>query len=296
LPFFRKPKPNTHEGEVAIPTSLENIPAYTRVSRDHLLDPETGALHVFWMKPENVKPDMITVEDINKIIGRVVNHEKQANYAFRETDFLPPGTRPGMVAGIPPGKRSYTLEVTKIKGIQSLKAGDRFDLLATLPVDDKLSARLPENTQLVSTGNVIVPQKRATVRVIARNSIVVSPMTTRLVPTTSEGLITGTTRGTRPVTEVVFALDPQEITDLSEALNVNADIMCAARSGHPDDAKVTTETPELPPQPMQTVETIQGGRRHMAAFPIPQTRHQTAAPSQGVVPASGTTSPKDGGK
>ena len=72
------------------------------------------------------------------MIGRVVNHEKQANYAFRETDFLPPGTRPGMVAGIPPGKRSYTLEVTKIKGIQSLKAGDRFDLLATLPVDDKL--------------------------------------------------------------------------------------------------------------------------------------------------------------
>src|SRR5689334_16322949 len=102
LPFFRRPPANTHEGEIAVPISAADIPAYTMITRDHLLDGETGALKVLWMKKENVRAEMLT--DISKIIGRVVNHEKQPGYAFRATDFLPEGTRPGLVAGIPPGK------------------------------------------------------------------------------------------------------------------------------------------------------------------------------------------------
>ncbi len=291
LPFFRRPKLNTHEGEVPVPVSAVVIPAYTMITRDHLYD-ETGVLSVQWVKQEDLHPEMVT--DISKIIGRVVHRDKQTGYAFRQRDFLPEGTRPGLVAGIPPGKRSFTLEVSKLKGIHSLKLGDRFDLLATLPVDG-LSARLPENTKLVTSHNQVVPQKSATVKVIARNGVVVSPVTTRLIPVTSDSLISGSTRGTKPIQEVVFALDPEEITALTEAMVINADIMCAACSGHPDDAKMATLTPELPPQPMTVVETIQGGRRQLNTYPLPQRRPEPTT-SGGVVPASGTTAPKAGVK
>ena len=100
----------------------------------------------------------------------------------------------------------------------------------------------------------------------------------------------GSTRGSKPIQEVVFALDPEEITALSEALAINAEVMCAARSGHPDDAKVHTVTPDLPPQSLMIVETIQGGRRHLTTFPAaPEKRSES---SQSVVPASATTAPK----
>lgn len=283
LPFFRRPAADTHVGMVPVPISGQDIPAYTMITRDHIWDAEAGTVRVLWMNKEDLKPEMQT--DLSKIIGRVLKREKPSGFAFRDTedgkgDFLPPGTRPGLVAGIPPGKCSFTLEVNKIKGIHTLKAGDRFDLLATLPVDDR-------NTQLVTASSQTVPQKRATVKVIARNGILVAPKSVRLIPVTSESLISGTGRGTRPVEEVVFALDPQEITALSEALSISAEVMCAARSGHPDDHKMAVPTPELPPTPMTVVEQIQGGRRHFNSFPQPDAKREAAAPS-GVVPASAT--------
>src|SRR5439155_15134713 len=187
LPFFRQPPADTHAGKVPVPISAVDVAAYTMVTRDHLLD-QTGAPQVIWMTEKELTSEMLT--DLGKILGRVLRHKKQAGYAFREKDFLPEGTRPGMVAGIPPGKRSYTLDVNKIKGIQSLEAGDRFDLLATVPVDEKM-ARLPDTTQLVNSGNLVTPQKRATVKVIARDGFLVSPMTVRLIPVTTESLIAG---------------------------------------------------------------------------------------------------------
>jgi len=294
LPFFRRPAADTHVGMVAVPISAHDISSYTMITRDHVWDGETGSLRVLWMKPEDVKPEIYT--DLSKIIGRVVRREIAAGYAFREKDFLPEGTRPGMVAGIPPGKRSFTLEVNKIKGIHSLKAGDHFDLLATLPLDDRMASRMPENMHVVSGAHQVVPEKRATVKVIAHNGILVSPKTVRLIPVTSESLfVSGTGRGTRPVEEVIFALEPEEITALSQALAINAEVMCAARSGHPDDAKFKTVTPELPHPPMTVVETMSSGRRALATFPQPlpdAKRPAAAATSSGVVPASGTVAPK----
>ena len=44
--------------------------------------------------------------DPSKIIGRVMAHEKPADFAFTEEDFLPFGTSPGIAGGTPPGKRA----------------------------------------------------------------------------------------------------------------------------------------------------------------------------------------------
>ena len=84
-------------------------------------------------------PNVIT--DRSKIIGRVMNHEKGPGYVFTEADFMPVGTRFGVVAGIPPGKRSFTVEASKISGIHGLQLGDRFDLVGTLPVDKNQPAQ-----------------------------------------------------------------------------------------------------------------------------------------------------------
>ena len=59
---------------------------------------------------------------------------KPAGEPFIEADFLPKGTLPGVVAGIPPGKRALTLEAGKLKGVDKLQAGDHLDILAAVPV------------------------------------------------------------------------------------------------------------------------------------------------------------------
>ena len=50
---------------------------------------------------------MGVISDFSQITGRVVDHEKPPRYPFTELDFLPKGTRPGLVAVIPPGKRNH---------------------------------------------------------------------------------------------------------------------------------------------------------------------------------------------
>jgi Flp pilus assembly protein CpaB len=288
LPFLRRAKGDPNAGKVAIPVSAVDVPAYTAISRDHLWDGNTGGLRMMYVEPDQVKPEMIL--DVSKIIGRVVAREKLAGYAFQEKEFLPPGTRPGLVAGIPPGKRSMTLEVNKMKGIQSLKMGDRFDLVATLPVDEKGASRF-ESVQMVTTAQQVTGQKRATVRVLAINGVVVSPVTVRLVPYASDSLLGGASMKTRPVQEVVLALEPVEVAAVTEAMATGHEIMCVARSGHPDDHKIKTVLPDVPHPEMQVIEVIQGGRRVLKTFPKISVPLAAPAP-QAVVPASGTEASK----
>ena len=72
---------------------------------------------------------------MSKILGRVTAREKPAGYAFKERDFLPEGTSPGVVGGTPPGKRAITLDASKLKGVHDLNEGDHVDLLASVSVD-----------------------------------------------------------------------------------------------------------------------------------------------------------------
>src|SRR5581483_10406997 len=110
------------------------IPAYTKVTRSHLFDPNTGQYRLIYRSPDFVeKTGALT--DPQKIVGRVLGYDKSESMAFTESDFLPPGTRPGVVAGVPPGKRAITIDASKIQGLHNLKIGDRVDILASVPVD-----------------------------------------------------------------------------------------------------------------------------------------------------------------
>ena len=95
------------------------IPAYTMVTRDYIWDTKANSLSVVWVPREAVHTDVFT--QLGKILGRVTAREKAAQYLFKEADFLPEGTRPGLSAGVPPGKRAMTIEAGKINGIYGFK-------------------------------------------------------------------------------------------------------------------------------------------------------------------------------
>lgn len=71
---------------VTVPTCGKSIPAKTKVTFDHLTDPATGRLHQIALRPADVKRLGI-LTDMDKIVGRVVTHEKLADSAFKEEDF-----------------------------------------------------------------------------------------------------------------------------------------------------------------------------------------------------------------
>jgi Flp pilus assembly protein CpaB len=281
-------------GLIAVPTPGRPIPAYTRVTREHLWDARRNRLAVVYLPPRAVTSEML--RSLSDVIGRVVAHEKAPGYVFTADDFLPKGTREGFVAGIPAGKRAVRVPADKVDGVYGLHAGDRFDLVATMPID---ASRGPQafnvggvyGEQLAVQARLSNWQKQATVRVMVQNGVIVEPMTTRQVPMLQASLASGAGVRMRPVQEIVIAIDPEEVARLTEALAVDARISMVPRSGRPDDP-VDSTTPDLSPvspftgpgvsglapidsavasdqdaPPFSVVETIMGQKRALTAVP-----------------------------
>jgi Flp pilus assembly protein CpaB len=293
------------EGLLAVPVPARNIPAYARVTRDHFWDPANRRLTFIYLPENSVAPEMLT--RLPDIMGRVLDHEKPAGFVFTDADFLPRGTREGLVAGIPAGKRAIRVEADKVQGLYGLRAGDRFDLVATLPIEAARGTQAFGNVggvygqQLALQAQLSNWQKQATVRVMVQNGVVVEPMITRQVPVFSRTLTQGGITRMRPIQEIVIAIDPDEVARLTEAMAVGAEISTVPRSGRPDDppdsitpdlrpvspfggAAATTfagapvtaaeasamATPSPPPQgagPFSMVETISGSSRELKAVP-----------------------------
>jgi Flp pilus assembly protein CpaB len=266
LPFLQRTGTN-QDGKVQVLMSGVAIPAYTLVTRDHLLNPETKEAASFWLAKEQIPPNVIP--DLAGIAGRVLKHDKPAGYFFTEDDFFPKGTRPGIVAGIPPGKRSMTLEATKIQGANGLKAGDRFDVIASIATDQRHRTNGPKSLGITTAGNASPLSKEARVRVVVENGAVVMPVYTRAVPTLSTSLTSGTQASAKPVQELVIAVEPYEVPMLAEAMTLEAELIAVARSGSPEDnqqSRITTELSE--PPKTQVIETIFGKRRDQISVPL----------------------------
>jgi Flp pilus assembly protein CpaB len=247
------------EGLVAVPVSGQGIPAFTKLNREHVWNARKGALAVVLLPPEQVTDVMKT--NLKDILGRVLAREKPAGYVFTEADFLPPGSRPGLVGGIPPGKRAVRVETDQVSGLYGLNAGDRFDLLATLPIDadgkgQSLTMGGAYAQQLALQANLSNWAKQATVRVLVQNGVLVQPLTTREIPLSMNTLTQGMVVKKKPVQEIVIAVDPEEVALLTEAIAVKAQITTIPRSGHPDDPK-DSQTPESQPwSPFGTTMTM----------------------------------------
>ena len=226
-------------GKVRVLVSGRPIAAYAKVTRDDLWNAASG----YWAHAD-VDKSLVeeggVLVDVKDIAGRIMAHEKRPGYAFTESDFLPEGTRPGLAGGVPAGKRALRLDVEKVHGIVGLQPGDRFDMVAAQALEQG-----GPNTTAQSFAGVYSEQmrrktelgtyRRAKVQVLVQNGVVVSPLQTRAVPVTSTTLTSGQTTRTIPVQEMIIALDPEEVAPFLEALSVEADITCLARSGRPDD-------------------------------------------------------------
>ena len=241
----------SHRGMVAVPVSAVAIPAYTKITRDHLWNPKIGNFAVIYLRPEQITKEM--KQDMNSIVGRVMDHDKPPTYVFTESDFLPKGTKPGLVAGIPPGKRAMRIPVEKIPGLIGLLPGDRFDLVSTLPIDATGATSLAGSglygKQLDLQARLTNWQKQATVRVVVQGGDVVEPMATRQIPVSNTSLTAGLIVRYKPVQEVVIAVTPYEVPRLTEALAVGADISCVPRSGRPDDPRESITPESMPVSP-----------------------------------------------
>ncbi|MDJ0521175.1 MAG: hypothetical protein QNJ90_03790 [Planctomycetota bacterium] len=248
LPFFatkeeeavaeerRGPAP----GRVRVPIAARAIAAYESIQRDDLWDRAAGRVATVDLSAEVVERRGI-LADARQIVGRVLDHEKAPGYVFTERDFLPRGTRPGLVAGIPPGKRALRFEAENVQGLVGLRPGDRFDLLASVAVEvepDQLGALSKAGAagaELELRARLAAQRRQGEIRVLVQNGVIVSPVTTRQIPVSTASLTRGMTTRTKPVQEVVIAVAPEELGPLSEALAIGATIMATPRSGHPDD-------------------------------------------------------------
>ena len=251
-------------GSVAIPAAARPIPAYTAVKLEHLVDPNTSQIKWMYLPQESVPPEAILSP--TKIVGRVMRRDKSPGFAFKEEEFLPEGTRSGVVGGIPPGKRAMTLDASRIGGIHALQAGDHLDLLASAAIDEKKFRG--ENAGLLQARNLASSAVgQADVRVIVHDGVVVSPVTTRGIPTTTSSLTEGARTTMTPVQEVVIAVDPGEVAPLNEAFALEMRVMAVARSGHPDDPGAKSITPgSKAPDKTAVTEFIVGGRREKIVF------------------------------
>jgi Flp pilus assembly protein CpaB len=282
LSKLRSNQPST-AGLIAVPTSAVQIPAHTRIRRDHLWDRANTRISVVYLPPRAVTKEMLL--NITQIIGRVLDSEKEPGYVFTDADFLPRGTREGLVAGIPAGKRAIRVSAERVEGLYGLNAGDRFDIVATLPIDAADGGRSlnfsgPYSQEIALETQLSNWEKQATVRVIVQNAVIVEPMVARGVPVTTTSA-QGAAARARAVQEAVIAVSPSEVALLTEAMAVDARLSSIPRSGRPEDP-VNSRTPDLRPfspfaapggdnksNAFSTVETIMGPKRAVTAVPRP---------------------------
>ena len=236
------------EGKVPVPLAAVAIEPYTKVSREHLINPKTGEPAVIYMDKDSL-PENFCVEP-GDILNRVLKGRKRAGYVFVKTDFFEKGTREGITAGIPIGKRSMRVSTRDdIKGLFELQPGDHFDLIASIPLEKKTSSSKPHSLSgpLAERLSSQKPQARLPEirsRTIVKRGRVVTPVQTRVEPTASRSLTQGQITKNIPIQEMVIAIDASEALELSQVLAIDTAIVrCLSRSGRVDPDAVEKEIP-----------------------------------------------------
>ena len=238
------------EDQVLVILASQSIPAYTKVGREHILLPGELRLRTQAVSSELAERDGLFTK-VEEIRGRVLAKDKPAGYAFRERDFLPEGTRPGLVGGIPAGRRGLRVEAGRLLGIAGLLPGDRFDLVAAFPMPEAPVVRNPLGNRF-TRGDSLAAQAfaelgpKARVEVLVHDGMIVEPLSVRQVPVSTSSLTQGLQVQTKPVEELVIALMPEEVGSLLEALALEMELTVLPRSGRPDDPD--SRTPDHEPR------------------------------------------------
>lgn len=224
------------------PRAIRNIPAFSSVTLEHLVDVQTNQPMVAWLKPEEAQERGLLAT--SAILGRVVKSEKRAGYGFTESDFLPKGSPASRTAAIPPGMHGVSISAGQIPTLRGLKANDRFVLIA---------AADPYRGPLAPKGSNIDPD----VQLEAAEDKAFRAMTRRIV---EGGLVIqrmpdGKSSSTKD--EAFVAVPDAQYDQLLSALNNGIEITAMAESTNP----LVQVVPLPEPQKAEPVErlTIQNG-------------------------------------
>ncbi|MCP4888066.1 MAG: hypothetical protein GY904_15805, partial [Planctomycetaceae bacterium] len=220
------------------------VSAFEKISREHLIDPKTGQLNVAWL-PENT--EKVASRDLGDIMGRVLGRDKNAGSVLTEADFLPKGTKPGVTAGIPPGKFAVTVPASGIPGLEQLRNGDRFDLMIALTGQAGDNASNGNTEPAAVFGGIKPPSLR--VSQLSRQHGVKRLVTGGQLVALLQGN-QQSTKGSRGLasaqspTYAEIAIDEEEIGPLTEAISLNTPMTCIVRSGRPEAETIESFTRE----------------------------------------------------
>lgn len=218
-------------GMTAVPILARPLPAFTQLELSHLVDPNSGVLGAVHIPTESLLESTITSPQA--LLGRVLAVDKRAGQVISEAELMPEGTRPGLVAGIPPGKRAVRLEATRVSGLLGLRRGDRFDLMA-------------------SGGTRSAPGQAARTRSrsIVQNGMIVQPVQARR--SVADGKI---------IEEVVIAVDPYEVAALTTALESGQRIDTLPRSGRSGASAYERDDVDRSHEEVAEIDLIRGTSR-----------------------------------
>ncbi len=286
LPFFnttveaKEKKSDDHNGKVAVPLLARTIPAYTSVALDDLYDATAKKLKVAYLEPKQAeeKGFLTKIEDVT---GRVMARDKEPGYAFKESDFLPKGTRPGPTAGLEPNTRGMWVNVDKITGLRGLKRHDRFDLMAVKYAKNRGASDSGLNPA-VAAAQAEQGMWDASNRVLVQNAKIVVPFPLPGAAPTAKGK-----------EEVFIQVSDVEADPLTDALAVNAQIICFSRSSRPGGDESPLPVPP-PAAPVESIEVISGGKSSVHVVPprTPSPDESSALDDGESIPETSLSSPK----
>lgn len=284
------PRIELQPGQVLAPVPVQEVLAFTALRDEHFIRIGPAGDLSLSQRPINAdaKPDLIT--DPRALVGRVLRYDKSAGYPIGESDLLPPGTRPGIVAGVPLGKRAMIVSADRLEGARALNRGDRFDLIAALTPETRRrvlgsGARAPaaapprdvvELPGATTLAEPLVPAPATELVLIAEGGTVIKPVTMRDVPRGTRSAA-GVPAQTEVREEFTIAVSPDEVVRLARALAEGAQIILVARTGLPgetDDLAGRIEISDpgdlaetAPPAAPRTVETLRGPAREIVVIP-----------------------------
>ena len=245
-PPERQQAKKSREGMVAVPKSLVPLNAFEKVRREDVFDRDMADDSFFWLPKSQVDDHPEWITKVEQVIGRVMARDKRAEFVFSEDDFLPEGSRTGLVGGVPEGKQGFFLEAEQIPGLRLFKKGDKFDLVASLP-EESVTAQAEFGLMvggIKAVGNKPVPVNG--VRSLVQSGTMVALIDGKNM-TTQGGLEFSPTdsRG-RPITQatgeqVAIAIDPKEVLPLTQALGAKQEIYAVARSGQQLEAEASVD-------------------------------------------------------
>lgn len=227
----------------------KDIPSGSVITDSDLL-PADAAITVIEAYARIKATDLADPQSASDLIGRVVADVIPAGSTIGQTDLLPPDAPAGIAGGTPADRMGITVDVKTVRGVGSLRRGDRFDLVASDPFSPGSAISALGGTVQVSSGAVSQAEldDRARNTVLARAAIVVE--------------IDNAT--------ATIAVRPDEVVGITKAITLGTSIYALARSGRSDAASdLGPSLLESDPNPLDRitlVEEIVGGRRTWRVF------------------------------